>query len=441
MPLVPTRRLVLLALAPLALAIAVVLDHAFAAPTVAADVALVLLAALDAWLARGRAVTVERETQAVWSVGRPNAVRLHVRTTARRRLEVVLTDDLPADTTATQLPAHVTLAARGGATVTYHASPARRGLAELGDHSVRYPSPLGLWQRQLRIAARTGAKVYPDVTAVREWELLARQSRENLLVRAVRLRGGENEFERLREYGRDDQFRDIDWKATARRGRLIVREYQQERNQTVVCLLDCGRLMTAESQGMQQLDHALNAVLMLSHVAARAGDQLGLLAFDAKVRQYLAPAGGRRAAQRVARATYDLHPSLVETDFEAAFAHLGTRLRKRALVLLFTQVIDDQSARALLRQVRSLPARHLAVCVIFRDPDLDRLAEPPGGLGTAALDVDVYVGSAAAETIAWRERLVRDLKAGGSLVLHVPPKQATPAVIERYLQIKAQHLL
>jgi uncharacterized protein (DUF58 family) len=440
MPLVPTRRLVLLALAPLALALGVVAARPLLAPMLAVDGALVLLAAFDAWLARGRAVVVERETPAVWSVGRDNVVRLRVRSLARRRLEVAVTDDLPADVTATGLPARVTLPALGAATLTYHARPARRGLAELGDHTARYPSPLGLWQRQLRVAARTGAKVYPDVTAVRAWELLARQSRENLLVRAVRLRGGENEFERLREYGRDDQFRDIDWKATARRGRLIVREYQQERNQTIVCLLDCGRLMTAESHGLAQLDHALNAVLMLSHVAARAGDQLGLLAFDSKVRLYLPPEGGRRAAQRVARATYDLHANLVETDFEAAFAHLGTRLRKRALVLLFTQVIDDLSARALLRQVRGLPARHLPLCVVFRDPELERLAEPPGGLG-AASEGDLYVGAAAAETIQWREQLVRDLKAGGSLVLHVPPKQATPAVIERYLQIKAQHLL
>ncbi|HVZ75026.1 MAG TPA: DUF58 domain-containing protein [Polyangia bacterium] len=440
MPLVPTRRLVLLALVPLGLAVAVAIHRALTAPMLAADGALLALAALDAWLARARVVVVERETHAVWSVGRPNAVRLRVRSTARRRLDVAVTDDLPDGVSAPELPLHVTLPARGAATLTYHARPARRGLAELGDHAVRHPSPLGLWLRQLRLPARTPAKVYPDVTAVRTWELLARQSRENLLVRAVRLRGGENEFERLREYGRDDQYRDIDWKATARRGRLIVREYQQERNQTIVCLLDCGRLMTAESDGLAQMDHALNAVLMLSHVAARAGDQLGLLAFDAKVRQYLPPAGGRRAAQRVARATYDLHPALVETDFESAFAHLGTRLRKRALVLLFTQVIDDQSARALVRQVRSLPARHLPLCVILRDPELDRLAEPPGGLG-AAPDAALYVGAAAAETIAWRDRLVRDLKASGSLVLHVPPKQATPAVIDRYLQIKAQHLL
>jgi uncharacterized protein (DUF58 family) len=221
---------------------------------------------------------------------------------------------------------------------------------------------------------------------------------------------------------------------------LIVREYQQERNQTIVCLLDCGRLMTAESGGLAQLDHALNAVLMLSHVAARAGDQLGLMAFDARVRSYLPPVGGRRAAQRVAHATYDLHASLVETDFEGAFTELSKRLRKRALVVLFTQVIDDVSAQAVLRQVRSLRPRHLPVCVLFRDPDLDRMAEPTGGLG-AAPDGELFVAAAAAETILWRERLVRDLKTGGALVLHVPPRQTTPAVINRYLQIKAQHLL
>lgn len=440
MSLVPTSRLVLLALAPLALGIAMVFDASMLAPTLAADGALVLLALVD-WALVGRpAVEVERETTRVWSVGRPNAVRLHVRSKSRRRLDVAVSDDLPSEVTSTELPARVTLAPGARATLTYHGRPSRRGLVELGDHNVRYPSPLGLWQRQLRLPARQAARVYPDVTAVRAFELLARQSRENLLVRAVRLRGGENEFERLREYERDDQFRDIDWKATARRNRLIVRQHQQERNQTIVCLLDCGRLMTAETEGLAQLDHALNAVLMLAHVAARAGDSLGLLAFDAKVRSFLAPAGGRRAAQRVAQATYDLHPALVETDFEAAFSYLGTRLRKRALVLLFTQVIDDLSARALLRQVRSLPSRHLPVCVVFRDPDLDRLAEPTQGLG-AGPDAGLYVGAAAAETILWRERLVRDLKAAGSLVLHVPPKRATPAVIDRYLQIKAQHLL
>jgi len=440
MPLIPTLRLVLLALAPLAFGIVMAFDPTLRGPMLAADGGLLLLALLDAALAGGRSIVVAREAPAVLSVGRANPVRLLLRSTSRRRLEVTVTDDRPADVAATNLPARATLDPRGRATVTYHLSPSRRGAVELGAQHVRYPSPLGLWQRQLRLPARDTLKVYPDVTAVRVYELLARQSRENLLVRAIRLRGGENEFERLREYGRDDEYRNIDWKATARRGRLIVREYQQERNQTVVCLLDCGRLMTAESEGLAQLDHALNAVLMLAHVAARAGDQLGLMAFDARVRNYLPPAGGRRAAQRVAHAMYDVHANLVETDFEGAFAELTKRLRKRALVVLFTQVIDDVSAQAVLRQVRSLRPRHLPVCVLFRDPDLDRLAEPSAGLATAP-DGELYVAAAAAETILWRERLVRDLKTGGALVLHVPPRQTTPAIINRYLQIKAQHLL
>jgi uncharacterized protein (DUF58 family) len=440
MPLVPTLRLVLLALVPLGLGAGMVLDQTLLLPMLAVDGALALLAVLDGLLAMGRAVTVEREPPSVLSVGRANPVRLHLLSTSRRRLAVTVTDDRPPEVEALGLPARATLRARGRASLVYHLRPSRRGLIEIGAHNVRYPSPLGLWQRQLRQPARHALKVYPDVTAVRAYELLARQSRENLLVRAIRLRGGENEFERLREYNRDDEYRDIDWKATARRGRLIVREYQQERNQTVVCLLDCGRLMTAESDGLAQLDHALNAVLMMAHVAARAGDQTGLLAFDSQIRAYLPPVGGRRAAQRVVQATYDLHPALVETDFEGAFAHLARRLRKRALVVLFTQVIDDVSAKAVLRHVRSLPPRHLPLCVLFRDPDLDRLAEPPAGLADAPAG-DLYVGAAAAESILWRERLVRDLKAGGALVLHVPPRQTTPAVINRYLQIKAQHLL
>ncbi len=440
MPLIPTLRLVLLALGPLALGIGMAIDSSLLGPMLAADGALLLLALIDALLVGGRLVVVAREAPAVLSVGRANPVRLQLRSKARRRLNVTITDDQPPEVTVDDLPARVTLEAGGHATVVYHLHPSRRGAVEIGDHSVRYRSPLGLWQRQLRLPARDLLKVYPDVTAVRVYELLARQSRENLLVRAVRLRGGENEFERLREYQRDDEYRNIDWKATARRDRLIVREYQQERNQTVVCLLDCGRLMTAESDGLAQLDHALNAVLMLSHVAARAGDQLGLMAFDARVRSYLAPAGGRRAAQRVAHAMYDLHANLVETDFEGAFTELSKRLRKRALVVLFTQVIDDVSAQAVLRQVRSLRPRHLPVCVLFRDPDLDRMAEPGAGLATAP-DGDLFVAAAAAETILWRERLVRDLRTGGALVLHVPPRQTTPAIINRYLQIKAQQLL
>jgi uncharacterized protein (DUF58 family) len=434
---IPSRRLVLLALLPLLAAVAAVLDPALVRVMLALDGALVLVAAADALLARGRLVRIEREPSQVFSLGRDNAVRLSVQSLARHALMVSVTDDLPDEAPAIDLPATVTLPPRGRATVVYHVRPSRRGAYALGPHHVRYPSPLGLWRRQLRFAAHDGVKVYPDLKAVRTYELLARQNREAALMRAVRLRGGENEFERLREHVKDDEYRRIDWKATARRQRLIAREYQQERNQSIVCLVDCGRLMTVEAGGLSHLDHALNAVLMMSHVAARSGDHVGLVAYDAEVRAFVPPAGGARATQRLTQATYDLHPALVEPDHRAAFELLSRRVRRRALVILFTQVIDDVAAGTVRRLMRSLAPRHLPLCVLFRDGAVDAIVESPPDAAVS----DLYLRGAAAETILWRDRLVRDLKAGGALVLHTLPQRLTPALVNRYLEIKAQQML
>jgi len=257
------------------------------------------------------------------------------------------------------------------------------------------------------------------------------------MARATRLRGGETEFERLRDHQRDDAFKHIDWKATARRQKLTAREHQKERDQTVVCVLDSGRLMTAETGGLTHFDHALNATLMMGHVATRAGDHVGFVAFDSHVRAFLPPVGGARATQRLITAAYDLHPAMVDTDFSVAFDVLSRRLRKRALVVVFTQVVDDVSAQGLLALMRGLPRRHLALAVLFRDGDVDRLVEP----GDGARDLALYVAGAAAETVLWRDRLVRDLRAGGALVVHGTPETITPALVNEYLEIKAKQLL
>jgi len=438
MPFIPATRLVLLATLPLLLGAVTALEPSLLRPMLLADLALVVLAAIDAGLGRRVLAHVEREPPRIFSVGRANLVRLRVHSTPGRRLWV--TDDCPGGLVKSGLPAAVAIPATGHAAVTYHVTPSRRGLYELGDHHLRWATPLGLWWRQIRIAARHPVRVYPDVQAVRTYEMLARQSLENRMVRTVRLRGGENEFEALRDYQRDDEYRAIDWKATARRQKLIAREYQQERNQSVMCMLDCGRLMTAETQGLSQLDHALNAVLMLAHVATRAGDQVGLFAFDARVRAFLPPQGGRRAAQRVIAASYDIHAQMVETDFESAYGYLSQRLRKRSLAVLFTEVIDEISARSVVRTVRSLHPRHLALCVLFRDEALDAAVEPHTHAGEST-PADLYQRAAAAEAVLWRERLVRDLQEAGALVLHVSPRKLTPALINRYLRIKAQRLL
>jgi uncharacterized protein (DUF58 family) len=183
----------------------------------------------------------------------------------------------------------------------------------------------------------------------------------------------------------------------------------------------------------------LNATLMLSHVAARAGDRVGLLAFSDVIKSYAPPASGAHAARHIVQAGYDLHPEIVETSFAAAFHHIGVRVRKRSLIVLFSQVVDDVAAAELLRLMRGLMPRHLPLMVFLRDVEVDALVEQgdPGAGG----DDDPYARGAAAELRTFGDRLVRDLERHGALVLDVAPGKLTPALIDRYLDIKARHLL
>ncbi len=452
---IPGRALVLLAIAPLLVALLTLFDRTLIWPLLALNGGILLLAGFDALLAIRPLVTVKRSAPDVFSIGRVNLVTLELRSRGRRRLSVAVTDDLFDDAASDELPARAVLPARGRSVVRYRVLPNRRGAYQLGDHHVRYRSPLGLWLRQLNIAARLPVRVYPDVQAVRAYELLARQNREHSLFRSSRLLGGESEFERLREYRREDEYRAIDWKATARRRKLIAREYQLERNQSIMFMLDAGRLMTAEARGLPLFDYALNATLMLSHVAARNGDSIGLLAFSDEVKSYAPLAGGHKAAKRVVQASYDLHPELVETDFAAAFDQISVRVRKRALVVVFTQVLDEVAAAELVKRMHALLPRHLPMLVLLRDIELDALLETGQGAPSEsgmtptfsgmpspkANEVDWYLRGAAAELVSWRERIGRDLKKRGALVLDVAPGQLTPSLINRYLEIKTRHLL
>jgi uncharacterized protein (DUF58 family) len=434
---VPGRALVLLAIAPVVLAILTLFDRSMLWLMLAVDGGIVAVALVDGALAWRPLITATRSARDVFSIAQPNRVTLQLRSSARRKLDVVVRDDLFDGAECNDFPLEASLGPRGRATVHYDVRPTERGAHHLGDHWVRYRSPLGLWTRQLRITAEQAVKVFPDIRAVRTYELLARQNREQSLFHSSKRRGGESEFERLRDYHRGDEYRAIDWKATARRRKIIAREYQLESNQSLMFVLDAGRLMTAESNGLSLFDHALNATLMLSHIATRNGDHVGLLSFADEVKSYTPLATGGRATQAIIHAGYHLHPQIVESNYGVAFAQLSARCRKRALVVVFTQVVDEVAAQELLRLTRGLLPRHLPLLVMFRDVDVDGLLEPTRDPS----DLDVYVRAAAAEVVSWRERIAIELKKQGALILDIPPQGLTPALINRYLEVKARHLL
>ena len=438
---IPSRALVLFSLGPLVLSFATLLDHGLVWAMIAVDIAVLLVAGVDALLARRPLVSVARFAPSVLSVGRPNVVRLELRSAARRRLDVRVTDDLWDSATCDELPLTVRLEPRGHAETRYRVVPHRRGAYALGDHTVRYPSPLGFFIRQLRLPARNDVRVYPDVQAVRSYELLARRDKDMAGVRSGRRRGGESDFERLREYRREDEYRAIDWRATARHTKLIAREYQIEQNQNVVFALDAGGLMSAEVNGLSIFDHALNATLMLSHVASRGGDHVGLVAFAEGIVRYAPVRGGAQAAGHIVRAAYDLYPDLTESNFNALFTELSFRVRRRTLVVLFTQVVDEIAQADLLRLASALMPRHLPLIVILRDTDLDDLVEGRDPETRAGDDRALYLRGAAAELVTFRDRLTREMKRRGALVLDVAPRDLTPALVNRYLDVKARHLL
>ena len=436
---IPSRLFVLLMLVPLALAIAAIADRTLLWPMLGADGFIALVAAMDALLARRTLVEVRRSSREVFSIGRSNIVTLELRSKARRKLHVRVTDDLFEHASAPELPLELELRPGAREQAVYRVVPHRRGTYALGDHTIRYGSPLGLWIRQITQRASHPVRIFPDVQAVRDYELLARQSRD-AAARATRRRGGASEFEALREYQRDDEYRKIDWKATARRHKLITRTYQLERDQSVVFMLDAGRLMTAESDALSLFDHALNATLMLTYVASRGGDQVGLMTFADRVLTYLPPGPGKSASQRLIRSLFAVHPDLVETDYEGAFTSLGPRLRKRSLVVLFTQILDHNAAQQLLRLTRGLLPRHLPLVVLLRDPSIEALVQIEANQ-FAPGDHRPYITAAAAEVLSWREKLIRDLKRAGALVLDVLPRELSPGLINRYLEVKARQML
>ncbi len=438
---IPSRALVLLLVGPLVLSFLTLMDRSLLVPMFITDGAIALLAIFDALLARKPLITLQRRAPTVLSIGRTNMVSYDLRSYARRKLRVQLQDNLYDTASSTDLPLEIELGARGSASAKARVIPSRRGAYTLGDCFLRYSSPLGLWIRQLRIAVPTRVKVYPDLEAVREYELLARQDRDPAGIRSSRRRGGESEFERLREYRREDEYRSVDWKATARRKKLISREYQLESDQSIVFLLDTGRLMTAEFASLSLFDHSLNAALMLSHVAGRAGDKVGMIAFAEEVKAYAPLTGGARATQKIVQSGYDLEPAFSPTNYSAAFDALSVRVKKRSLVVLFTQVVDEVASADLVRIMRAMLPRHLPVLVLLRDVDVDALAQGKTPDTAAIAGTSPYVRGAAAELLSLRDKLVRSLERQGVLVLDVAPADLTPSLINRYLEIKARHLL
>lgn len=409
-------------------------------PAVGVGVMLATLALslLDGFLSRARdSVEITRWVQDVLSLGAQNRVEIAVQNRAGRTLRLKIKDDPPVDFRTPERMRRVTLEPWELRIVSYLTTPRRRGDYEFGDLHVRGLSRLRLAWWQKRIAAAEGVRVYPNLQQLREFDALARRGRlEDLGLRSARARGEGTEFESLREYVPDDSFKHIDWKATARRAVPITRQYQAERNQTLLLLIDAGRMMVAPANEMTRVDYAINAALMLAHVAQRMGDTVGLLAFSDRVKTFIPPARGAAQAERMLEELYALEAELVEPDYRSAVSFLRARARKRAMICTFTDLVDPDVSAQALSYLSSLRPQHLALVATIRDAETEALAHADPGTPGAA-----YEKAVARRTLGQRELALARLRSRGVLVCDTDPHALAAGVVNRYLSVKRRGLL
>jgi uncharacterized protein (DUF58 family) len=442
------------------------------------DLILLFLAVCDfIFSPRPHDFELEREFESKMNLGAANEVNIHARSRAKFAVSLVVRDELPESWTVSSvenaanpslygapLPIlakiSLDLKLNSAASGIYTITPSRRGDFHFGALHARYSTVLGLWFRQFsREPGENSARVYPDISAVRRYELALREGKmRDIGLHLLKLRGQGTEFESLREYTSGDEYKNINWKASARRGKLISTNYEIERDQTIVICLDCGRMMTsmassktAEEQGngaengtatptvqtaLSKLDCAINATVLLAHVAASMSDSVGLLLFSDGVLKWLPPRKGRVQTGLIIEALYGAQPSLVEPDYGVAYEHLMARRVRRALVVTFTDIIDLEASRELLNASGALRKHHNALCVTISNRDVNEMAAQ-----FPETEGQLYEKAMAQRMLGERENALEKLRASGVGILDVEANELTVATVNRYLNLKSRGAL
>ena len=434
----PHTPFALACLVPLAFSVALLFQQDMMPLVLAADAALVLFATYDlTTLPRKRSFNVHRECQRTASLNKDHLIHLRLDYLGKSRVLVKLRDDLSEDRIGVPAEFSCLLEPRSRTTFTYQLRCKRRGAQRVEHAFAQVRSRFGFWKKMLVLDCFTQINVYPDMQQLSKYALLARTNRLSMMgVRRTRKIGQDNEFERLRDYTPDDNYRHIDWRSTARRRKLTVKDFQSNQSQRILFLIDCGRMMTNHAAGLSLLDHALNSMLMLSYVALRQGDAAGLLCFSDRIHSYVPPRSGMHQMNQLLHASYDRFPDLVESRYDEAFLHLSTTCRKRSLVVLITNVVDEVNAHQIYQYLGQTAQRHLPLGILLRDRQLFDAAdqEMPSGTG-------LFESAAACEILTWRHQVLNSLHHQGVLVLDTFPEEMTAPLVNQYLEIKARHLL
>jgi uncharacterized protein (DUF58 family) len=403
------------------------------------DLIIVAAAVFDAWNSKlSKGVRIERHFGGRFAVGAETEVRIDVANHTAQDLSLIVKDEYPPQMALTGVrEARLDVDAQTSASLIYQLKPPKRGQFSFGQIAVRHLSRWRLAWRQSDAGHVITVKVYPNMRRAREAELKALGTRSFVAARRKsQWRGEGRDFESLRDYVLGDEMRHISWTATARRGKLVTRQYQMERDQTILIALDAGRLMTGRLDNETKLDLAVHAALALMSAAARAGDNAGLLVFGRRIKAFLPPKRGAEHLDAALEALHAIEPEMIEPNYSRAFEFISANSRRRSLVVVITDLVDEEGSSELLASLKLLRPRHLPLVVTIADRDLKAVVrEAP------ETETELFTQSVAEEIMYQRETALRLVEAQGGLALDVTAAVIVPKLLETYLRVKERGLL
>ena len=381
---------------------------------------------------------VSREFGSRFAMGADTEVRIHIQNASNQPLSLIVKDEYPPQMSLNGVrEGRFDVDAQSTNTLIYEVRPPRRGRFEFGQTALRFRSKYRLIWCQTKVVEPVTVKVYPNMRRAREAELKALGARSLVSShRKTSWRGEGREFESMRDYVRGDELRHISWTATARRGKLTTRQYQIERDQTILIALDAGRLMTARIENETKLDSAVHATLALFSAAARAGDNSGLVVFGRRIKSYLPPGRGHDHIDAALEALHGVEPEMIEPSYPHAFEFIAANSKRRSLVVLLTDLVDEEGSKELLTSLHILRPRHLPLVVTIADRDLKAVVRQ-----TPSSVKELFTQSVAEEIIYHREAALRLVESLGGLALDVTAAALAPALLETYLRVKERGLL
>ncbi len=404
---------------------------------VAADIILLSAAVMDFFGAPAALrISVERSVPQPFAVDRANEVRLDVSNLTGGPVNMMIRDDAPQTSRTKMLPINAVVKPGSGTRFSYYLTPVERGEARFGDIHFWVLGRLGLVWKRGHSEAQGTVKFYPALALIQRQKMQIRWSSSQNVVRSINKRGEGSDFDSLREYVAGDDPRLVHWGATARRSRPVVRQNRIERSQNVFLVLDIGRMMTARVMGRTKLDFSIEAALLLAYAALEVGDKVGITAVGRDVVNFLPPSKIPGQFSRMLQAVYALQPRLEEPRYYLVLSDLSTKLRRRSLVVIFTDLIDERASEGLIRYSLGLLPRHLPLVVAMSDTEVIRISE-----STPENKSDMYAKAVASEMLERRERLLARLRTAGILVLDSPPDKISTGALDRYLEIKTRNVL